>query len=99
MSDDELWSAFHARALAAFPHRDHVRLAFVYLRRADAVTFCRELRAFAADMGAPGKYDEALTLAWLGVIGARISPADRTSEDLLARCPDLLDRGAVRSAA
>lgn len=81
MDDKAFLEAFLQRGLPAFHHRDHVRLAWIYLR-ADASligldAFVRALQAFAAAAGQPGIYHETMTWAYLLLIRAR-----------MARCPD-----------
>lgn len=71
LSDDEFLDRFERRALDAFSHRDHVRLAYIYACRGGveaAMGGARRIRAFAADAGAAGKYHETLTVAWARII-------------------------------
>jgi hypothetical protein len=99
LDDATLVARFEALAIAPadFGHREHVRLAYAMLRGADfgdaALRFRRALRQFANAAGAPGKYHETLTWAYLAVIARRIAedPAIATSLDLVARHPDLVD--------
>ena len=113
MTDQELLTRFEALDLppAAFGHREHVRLAYAMLADLGdfgeaAVRYRRALRAFAAHVGAPGKYHETLTWAYLALVHERmfelyrergLDPAERSarlgvsSDELLARFPDLAD--------
>jgi hypothetical protein len=113
MTDDELVTRFEALDLppAAFGHREHVRLAYAMLADLGdfgeaAVRYRRALRAFAAHVGAAGKYHETLTWAYLALVHERmfelyreraVDPSRRDarisldSNDLLARFPDLAD--------
>lgn len=113
MNDDELVTRFEALDLApaAFGHREHVRLAYAMLADLGdfgeaAVRYRRALRAFAAHVGAPGKYHETLTWAYLALVHERMFELYRergidaderdartsvSSEELLARFPDLAD--------
>jgi hypothetical protein len=115
-ADEELVVQFEALTLAPqdFGHREHVRLAYAMLADLGdfgeaAVRYRRGLRAFAAHVGAAGKYHETLTWAYLALVHERmfelyrergLDPADRaqrasvTSLDLLARFPDLADHRA-----
>jgi 2'-5' RNA ligase len=98
MTDDEFVRAFEGCALpnSAFHHRDHVRLAWIYLRRHPALTalacFTEGLQRFAAFNGHPGLYHETITLAYLVLIHERMAdaPGDETFEAFAARNPDLL---------
>jgi hypothetical protein len=102
LTDAELVTRFEALAIAPsdFRHREHVRLAFAMLAEADfgeaGVRFRRALRAFAVHVGAPGKYHETLTWAYLALVAERMAGC-ATSFELLERAPELLDhqRGAL----
>lgn len=113
LTDDDLVVQFESLSLAPadFGHREHVRLAYAMLVDLGdfgeaAVRYRRALRAFAAHVGAAGKYHETLTWAYLALVHERmfelyrergIDAADRgarcslTSFDLLARFADLVD--------
>ena len=98
-TDEQLVADFEALAMnpREFGHREHVRLAFAMLNGADfgeaAIRFRAALKRFATNAGVPGKYHETLTWAYLAVVQQRMDahPDARTSDELLARCPDLLD--------
>jgi hypothetical protein len=101
LDDDALYEAFTAATLgpAEFRHREHVRVAFVCLRRtndlaAAATEFRQSLRRLTVALGAEHRYHETLTWAYLILIQQRMaaaSPPFATSLDLLAAHPDLLD--------
>jgi hypothetical protein len=67
MTDDEFAEAFEALRLppSAFRHVDHVRLAWIYLRRtslpAAMERYADRLKAFATHIGEPGLYHETIT--------------------------------------
>jgi hypothetical protein len=98
MTDDEFVHSFEECALpnSAFHHRDHVRLAWIYLRRHPVLTalarFTESLQRFAAFHGHPGLYHETITWAYLFLIHERMADAaeDETFEAFTARNPDLL---------
>ncbi|HUX68844.1 MAG TPA: hypothetical protein VMV31_15265 [Terriglobales bacterium] len=77
LADDEFLARFEAGNLdgAAFHHRDHVRMAFLYLSRYpvwEAIPrFCAALRRFAAAQGKPTLYHETITWAFLLLIHER----------------------------
>jgi hypothetical protein len=87
----------------AFHHRDHVRLAWIYLRDLpllDALDrFTTSLKRFAAANGNPGLYHATITWAYLLLIHERRErrPADdfdsfaRDNADLLIWKPSVLD--------
>jgi hypothetical protein len=99
LDDATLLARFEAVAIepARFNHRVHVRLAFAVLDREGdlalaALRFRRALRAFAAAIGAAGRYHETLTWAYLVIVQVRMHETPCvTSLELLARHPDLLD--------
>jgi hypothetical protein len=97
MSDDQLCAAFDLATLPKehFHHREHLRVAFLYLARhgeAAGPRFCAALSRFATAHGAPGKYRKDLTLDWLARIGQRAAKARYAdSEEFLERNPELLD--------
>jgi hypothetical protein len=102
MTDDDFVRSFEDCTLpnSAFHHRDHVRLAWIYLRREPALDalarFTASLRRFATFHGHPGLYHETITWAFLFLIHERIADtgegADErdTWEEFAARNPDLL---------
>ena len=98
MSDDEFLTAFESLALPedAFRHADHVRLAWIYLRRVpllDALRVYSEgLRRFTTAHGAPTKYHETVTWAFLILINERLHEMETelTWPEFACRNPDLL---------
>jgi len=116
LSDPDLVARFEALQLAPadFGHREHVRLAYAMLADLGdfgeaAVRYRRALRAFAAHVGAAGKYHETLTWAYLALVhermfqlyrerdidaGHRDARCSLTSLDLICRFPDLIDHRA-----
>src|SRR6516164_3480982 len=87
-------------APAAFPHREHVRMAFEMLRRHDFVEttlhFSRALRSMAQQAGKPHAFHQTVTIAFLSLIAERME--SRPAADFAAfaqRNPDLLDKGAL----
>lgn len=97
MTDDELINGFESGTLAssAFGHREHVRVAWLYLARHGRVEAERKmldgLRAFATRVGKPDKFDGPLTIAWVAAIATAAADTEpRTFEDLIRARPDLL---------
>jgi hypothetical protein len=89
----------------AFHHRDHVRLAWIYLRQHPPLEalrcFAEGLKRFAAAHGHPGLYHETITWAYLFLIHERMADGDAAetwdsfagrNPDLLAWNPSILDR-------
>ena len=77
MTDDEFLAAFEACTLEEFHHRDHVKVAYLYLRRHpldDAIAKVRTgLQALAKAWNAPVDdlekgYHETITQAWVRLV-------------------------------
>src|SRR5690349_22735558 len=89
LSEDEFVARFEDATLPneSFHHRDHVRMAFLYLRRYPALEaiqrFSVALTRFAAAKGKPGLYNETVTWAFLFLIRewrvAEVTTLGRTS--------------------
>jgi hypothetical protein len=104
--DREFLEAFEGGTLpeGAFHHRDHVRLAWLYLRRlppaAALAKFSDGLRRFAASAGKAALYHETITWAYLLLIRERMERGRGESwsefaagnPDLLTWKPSILDR-------
>jgi len=104
MTDDELMAGFARDTIdpAGVGHREHVRLAWLYLQRyGRAETEQRlltGLRALAARAGRPDRFSAPLTLAWIDRIDAlRSALGPHSFDDLLRRHPELSDRASVRA--
>jgi hypothetical protein len=69
LSDDEFLAAFEAATLVEFHHSDHIRVAWIFLRRLPfphaAERMAESLRHFAATKGAHMKYHETITQVWM----------------------------------
>ena len=105
-SDRELLDAFESCALPAaqFRHRDHVRLAFIYVALHDLDTALDLMRSglhrFLANAGAPSsKYHETITRAWLLAVQHFMREAGPVGsfEVFAARSPRLFAPGAMET--
>jgi hypothetical protein len=106
LTDDEFIARFEACTLPTdlFPHREHIRLAWLYLRRdslPDALArVTGGIRRFAAAKGAPDRYHETITVAFVLLIADRVAKAapDQTWDEFAAANPDLFDwkSGSIR---
>jgi hypothetical protein len=82
----------------AFRHRDHLRLAWIYLREADLGPATKRLgetiRRYARHRGSSHRYHETLTQAWARIVALAIAetPGAGTFGALLASHPHLLDK-------
>jgi hypothetical protein len=84
---------------AAFRHREHVRLTWIYLTTeppADVeARLCRALLELAASHGVAQRFHHTLTVAWVRIIEfARRSHPDTPFDSLVDACPWLLDKDA-----
>jgi hypothetical protein len=79
MTDDQFIASFEDCSLAneSFHHSDHVRMAFLYLRRYPALEalqrFSTSLIRFATAHGKPELYHETITWAFLLLIRERLA--------------------------
>jgi hypothetical protein len=92
--------AFEAGGIpnAGFRHRDHLLMAWLYLRRDGpehgTESIVAGIRSFAAAKGVPEKYNHTETLFWVKFL-AHAMDSCRDVDDfdaLLARVPMLLDK-------
>ncbi len=85
----------------AFRHADHLRLAWILVRRDGAVhaeeRIAAGIRRFAAAQGKPDLYHETLTRAWVRLVAAAIVDrrSDGSFEDFLGANAAFLDKGYV----
>ncbi len=88
-------------ARGGFGHREHLELAWSYLRLYSideaADVMAASIRHVARLHGADGKYHETLTRAWLHFVAVHVqrTPAD-DFERFLERNPDLLDTQLIQ---
>ena len=100
MTDEQFARAFERGEVtpAAFDHRAHVRVAWVYVREGPtfdaAIARMRDaIRRFAAAANAAQKYHETITVLWMRLLAeaaARVPPCELA--ELLERCPELADK-------
>ena len=103
LNDDEFLRAFESCELSngAFYHGDHLRAAWLYVRRfgeAEAAIRLREgILRFATHYGSPQKYHHTMTVAWVRLIAAahRQSPELARFDDFIAAHSDLLNMRAL----
>ena len=96
MDDREFVSAFEACTLPPelFPHRAHVRLAWIYLGQhslLDTLTrYSEGIRRYAGSLGASAKYHETITYAFMFLIHERMTRRQVASfEEFAERNADL----------
>ena len=103
MDDDAFLDAFTSGALRdhGFGHRDHLRMAWLYVRRYGQDEALRRadagLRALAASHGHPERYSATRTAVWVALVAHHLEEAPGLGfEAFLARFPRLLDGRARR---
>ena len=100
MNDDDFVQAFMDGTLppGQFRHRDHLRLAWLLVRRLGpepaGVAVAAGIQRFAAAHGQAAKYHETVTRFWVRLVGhvARAHPELDDFEAFLAAFPHLLDK-------
>jgi hypothetical protein len=103
MQDHEFLRAFETGALrnSAFHHLDHVRLAWLYLRRdgpeAGAQEVIQGLKHFAAVHGAADRFHESLTRFWVLLVQHLMEafPQVERFDELVTCYPALADKRLV----
>lgn len=103
MNDREFVDAFERCDVPSFHHRDHVRLAWIYLREQTPLIalarFITSLKRFATAKGTPRLYHETITWAYLLLIHERMQRTEdddfesfaAENADLLTWKPSILD--------
>ena len=99
MTDDEFLQQIEACTLPkeAFTHRNHVRLAWLYLTdRAGGdpdTRIAETIQRYATSIGAATKFDQALTLKWMRRVESAIAEAPGgTFDGFIEQHPGLLSR-------
>src|ERR1700736_3537869 len=98
-ADEQFLAAFEAGKIANqdFHHRDHLRLAWIQIRRLGleraSDTVATAIRRFATHHGHANRYHETMTRFWVRVVGMGINRHTTLAfDDLLAAEPHLLDK-------
>ena len=88
-----LAGAIEARA---FPHREHLRMAYALLQReefaAATLAYANALRAMTARAGRPEAFNLTVTVAFLALIAQRLRSHRGDFAAFLEANPELLDR-------
>jgi hypothetical protein len=102
-SDEDFLHAFEDLSLSAelFHHREHIRVAWLYLKSSDASRAAERMsasiRRFANHHGATQKYHHTLTLAWMRLVAAALveTPEDYSFEQFFAAHPEVTDKSIL----
>lgn len=101
MTDEEFLRAFEACELSngCFHHRDHIRLAWIYVHRygeAEASErIAASIRRFAAHHGKNDKYHETMTIAWMRLVADAARSSTGDFDEFAQHFPALLDKSAL----
>jgi len=103
LSDEEFLSGFEESRLAPgnFHHRDHVRLAWICVRRfgrlAAEERLLRGIRKMAEQAGVPEKFLYTTTVVWVRLVAARQPQAEghEKFDDWIANWPELLNKNLL----
>jgi hypothetical protein len=98
MTDEELMEQFEDGTLPTecFHHREHVRVAFLYLTRYPILealqVFSKTLRRFAEARGKPQLYHETITWTYVFLIRERMARTEKNQswDEFASSNPDLL---------
>jgi hypothetical protein len=100
VSDEEFLAAFETATIPnqAFRHREHLRMAWLYVRRDGAAAgterICAGLRHFASVNGVPHLYHDTLTRFWARLMAhvVEVFPGLTRFDDVLACYAGFEDR-------
>ena len=98
MNDQQFLSAFESATLHPFKHRDHIRVAWLYLRRDGWDAGCDHIRSgiqhFAQAHGATMLYHETITRFWARAVlnAIQLSPEIDDFAAFEQRHPQLFDK-------
>jgi hypothetical protein len=99
-SDEDFLRAFEDLSFPAeqFHHREHLRVAWLYLASSDATRaaerMCAGIRRFANHQGATEKYHHTLALFWMRMVGVALveTPEGGGFDEFLADHRELCDK-------
>jgi len=103
-SDEDFLRAFEDLSFPAdqFHHREHIRVAWLYLKSSDATRAAERMTAgilrFANHHGATVKYHHTLTLAWMRLVAAALveTPEGYDFTKFLVEHPELGDKDLLK---
>ncbi|MCA0217641.1 MAG: hypothetical protein LCH43_09830 [Actinobacteria bacterium] len=94
MNDLDLVTAFERGTLTSFPHREHVRVAWILLERDGydraVAAMTGGIRRMAIAAGLLSKYHETRTTAWMRLINDARTELFSSSSDFVDHRPALL---------
>lgn len=100
MNDQAFLAAFENGTLHPFQHRDHIRIAWLYLRRdgweKGYEHIGKGIRHFAATHGATRKYHETITRFWATAVYQALCDSGDDFSTFEAHHPYLFDKDYIR---
>jgi hypothetical protein len=104
-SDEDFLRAFEDLSfpVGQFHHREHIRVAWLYLKSSDATRAAERMaagiRRFAIHHGATQKYHHTQTLAWMRLVAAALveTPEGHDFTRFLAEHPELGDKDLLKN--
>ena len=102
MSDEQFIAAFEAGTLDEFHHKDHIRVAWIYLRKYGVYEGSRRIingiRNFAASRNQHNLYHETITRFWIRAVAHHIQEAPEISTfcGFCRNAPRLLDSKLIQ---
>ena len=102
-NDDAFAQAFENCTLPndQFHHRDHLRLAFIYLRRYGldqaGIRISESICRFATHHRGAEKYHQTITIAWMRLLAAAAQdmPSSATLDQIFEAVPALLNKNTI----
>jgi hypothetical protein len=101
MNDTNFLKAFEDAKLSAFPHQDHIRMAWLYLQKdgweGGYAKIQSGIKHFATSLGQADKYHESITRFWALLVYHCIQARAEISdfEEFEAAYPILFDKGSI----
>jgi hypothetical protein len=101
LSDEEMLTGFETGQLAPgnFHHCDHVRLAWICVRRFGLSQaeekLLRGIRNMAERAGVPEKFLHTTTVAWVRLVAARLGGGNETFGNWIAEWPELMNKNIL----
>lgn len=103
-NDEDFLRAFEDLSFPAdqFRHREHIRVAWLYLKSTDAARAAERMaagiRRFANHHGATQKYHHTQTLAWMRLVAAALveTPESHSFTQFLAEHAELADKDLLK---
>lgn len=102
MDDAEFLQQFEAGTIDPFPHRSHIRMAWLILRADGFAPGCDHIRAgikkLAQAKGVPGLYHETITLFWIYLVqhAITLTPEIDSFDAFIAAHDHLLDSSLLK---